>query len=138
MYTLVEKKINSRFCERTADNYENPAPGTVVDSGLIEYVPSTSQFDFYMIAHKATIATALPVHYFVAENSTQMGKDEIQTFTYHLCHNFFNFMGTTKVPAAVMYAEKIARYTHEYLYSKKIEAVQVPPNERLSLNLHYI
>jgi hypothetical protein len=91
-----------------------------------------------MIAHKATIATALPVHYFVAENSTQMGKDEIQTFTYHLCHNFFNFMGTTKVPAAVMYAEKIARYTHEYLYSKKIEAVQVPPNERLSLNLHYI
>lgn len=138
MYTLVEKKINSRFCERTVDNYENPAPGTVVDSGLNEYVPSTSQFDFYMIAHKATIATALPVHYFVAENSTQMGKDEIQTFTYHLCHNFFNFMGTTKVPAAVMYAEKIARYTHEYLYSKKIEAVQVPPNERLSLNLHYI
>ena len=71
MYTLVEKKINSRFCERTADNYENPAPGTVVDSGLIEYGPSTSQFDFYMIAHKATIATALPVHYFVADNSTQ-------------------------------------------------------------------
>ena len=76
-----------------------------------------------MIAHKATIATALPVHYFVADNSTKMSAHEIQTFTYHLCHNFFNFMGTTKVPAAVMYAEKIAKYTLEYLYSKKIEAV---------------
>ena len=47
-------------------------------------------------------------------------------------------MGTIKVPAAVMYAEKIARYTLEYLYSKKTEAVQVPPNERLALSLHYI
>ena len=70
MYSLVEKRVNSRFCEKTVDNYENPAPGTVVDSGLIEYVPTTTQFDFYMIAHRATIATALPVHYFVAENST--------------------------------------------------------------------
>lgn len=42
LYCLVEKKINSRFCEKTADNYENPAPGTVVDSGLNEYVPTTN------------------------------------------------------------------------------------------------
>ena len=71
-----------------------------------------------MIAHKATIATALPVHYFVASNDTKMNKELIETFTYHLCYNFFNFMGTIKVPAAVMYAHKIANYTHDILYSK--------------------
>ena len=135
---MVDKRISTRFCERTKDNYENPAPGTIVDSGLTESKGTEKSFDFYMIAHKATIATALPVHYFVAENSTKMKKEEIETFTYHLCYNFFNFMGSIKVPAAVMYAEKLARYTNEYLYSKKLEAVQVPPNENLCLNLHYI
>lgn len=91
-----------------------------------------------MIAHKATIATALPVHYYVASNKTNMNKDQIEQFTYSLCYNFFNFMGTIKVPAAVMYAHKIANYTHDILYSKDGKVASATPSDKLSTFLHYL
>jgi hypothetical protein len=73
LYCLVDKRINTRLVEKTNDaSYSNPAPGTVVDTGLVEHVPTNGSFDFYMVAHRATIATALPVHYFVVKNTTTM------------------------------------------------------------------
>jgi hypothetical protein len=82
-----------------------------------------------MIAHKATIATALPVHYFVVQNTTLMNQHQVEEFTYHLCYNYFNFMGSIKVPGAVMYAHKIANYAND---------LSILPNDALSGNLHYL
>ena len=82
-----------------------------------------------MVPHKATVATALPVHYNVVYNSTGFGKRDIETMTYHLCYNYFNFAGSIKVPSAVMYAQKVANYAHE---------ISKIPNDSLSLNLHYL
>jgi aubergine len=36
LYILVDKKINTRFVEKSNDQYLNPAPGTVVDTRLVE------------------------------------------------------------------------------------------------------
>ncbi len=69
-----------------------------------------------MIAHKGTIGTAAPVHYYVVSNKTKLSRDQIETFTYHLCYNYFNWGGSIKVPAAVMYAKKLANYTYEIMY----------------------
>ena len=60
----------------------NPAPGTVVDTCLTESTGIPNMYDFYLIPHKATIATALPVHYRVAYNTTKLDKKEVETFTY--------------------------------------------------------
>merc|ERR1719223_1548135 len=49
-----------------------------------------------MVAHRATVATALPVHYDVIKNTTTMNQKEVEQFTYHLCYNYFNFMGSIK------------------------------------------
>ena len=81
-----------------------------------------------MIAHRATIATALPVHYYVVSNRTAMSKEQVEAFTYHLCYNFFNFVGSIKVPAAVMYAHKIANYAQDIAI----------PSDDLALKLHYL
>lgn len=83
-----------------------------------------------MIPHKATVATAQPVHFKVVYNSTGLAKDKIELSTYHLTYNYFNFSGPIKVPNACMYAKKLA----EYAYDNKI----YKPNENLSLNLHYL
>ena len=82
-----------------------------------------------MIAHNATIATALPVHYFVVKNTTAMNQGEVEEFTYHLCYNYFNFMGSIKVPGAVMYAHKVANYAND---------LGILPSEGLAGNLHYL
>ena len=105
----------------------NVAPGTVVDSGLTEH--SNGSFDFYMVPHKATIATALPVHYHVVMNTVGINREQVEEFTYHMCYNYFNFMGSIKVPGSVMYAQKLANYAHE---------LRVNPSDALATRLHYL
>lgn len=61
----------------------NPAPGTLVDKGIVER-DGDKIFDFFMISNNnPKTATALPVHYSVAINTTDMTKTEIEEFTHH-------------------------------------------------------
>ena len=80
LYCLVDKKINTRLIEKKNNDYANPAPGTTVDQGLIENCPESKKgsFDFYMVAHRATVATALPVYYKVIVNTTVMKEREVE------------------------------------------------------------
>jgi len=131
LYIFVDKRINHRIFEKDGNNggeYFNPGPGTTLDAAFVEE-DGPRIFDFYMIPHKATVATALPVHYRVAYNTTDMDKNAIETTTFHLCYGYFNFAGGIKVPAAVMYAHKLAAYAHDN---------KVHPNDDLSNNLHYL
>lgn len=84
----------------------------MLDTGLVEK-QGEDLFDFYLIPHRATVATALPVHYKVCWNTSKMSKEQIETATFHMCYNYVNFTGSIKVPAACMYAQKIANYSHE-------------------------
>ena len=64
MYCFVDKRVTHRLFEKSPDGsgFLNPPPGTCVDTGLVESQGDTN-FDFFLIPHKATVATALPVHY---------------------------------------------------------------------------
>ena len=89
----------------------NPGNGTVIDSTVVE-VQGDTIFDFYMIPHKTTGATAKPVLYKSVYNTTGLTKDQIETSTYHLCYNYFNSAGPIKVPMVCMYAHKICTYAY--------------------------
>ena len=61
----------------------NPGKGTVVDSVIVEN-EGEQLFDFYMVSNdNPPMATALPVHYRVAMNTTEMSKKEIEEMVYH-------------------------------------------------------
>ncbi len=64
------------------------------------------------------MATAQPVHFNVVYNTTGLAKDKIETSTYHLCYNYFNFAGPIKVPAPCMYAQKIAKFAIDNAVSR--------------------
>jgi argonaute-like protein implicated in RNA metabolism and viral defense len=131
LYVFVNKEINTRFFEMQKDGITvlNPPAGTVVDSNLVELAEQAEQFDFYMIPHTASIATARPVHYIVAKNDCKFTKRAIEEFTYAMCYNYFNFGGSIKVPASVMYAHKVANYCYD---------LGIDPNDTLKNNLHYL
>lgn len=112
IYVFVDKRISTRFFAAEGQDIVNPAPGTVVDYGLVEET-NENMYDFYLIPHKATIATALPVHFRVEYNSTGWTKSQVETYTYWWCYNYFNYMGSIKVPASVMCAHKSANFAHE-------------------------
>ena len=126
----MNKETNTRFFEQSGKAVLNPPEGTVVDTDLIELNQGTNFFDFYMIPHHASIATARPVHYIVAKNDGSLPKRTIEQFTYSMCYNYFNFGGSIKVPASVMYAHKIANYCHE------LKTIALP--ESLQNNLHFL
>ena len=65
-----------------------------------------------------TSATALPVHYSVVTNTTDMSKTEIIEFTHHQCYNYYGFGGPIKTPACVKYSQKLAAYAHDNDFSK--------------------
>lgn len=81
LYIFVDKIINTRFFAQDGPHMINPAPGTVVDKCLVEET-LPNLWDFYLVPHKATIATALPVHFRVAYNSTGLDKESVETYTY--------------------------------------------------------
>jgi hypothetical protein len=59
-------------------------------------------------------ATAKPVLFKVVENTLQgVSKLNIETSTYHLCFNYYNFAGPIKVPLVCMYARKLCQYMTE-------------------------
>lgn len=129
LYVLVNKKVSTRLFEKVNGDVINPAPGTVVDTAIVEQ-SGEGNFDFYMIANdNPKTATALPVHYHVAMNTTGMNKEQIESMTYSQCYSYQGFGGPIKVPASVKYAEKLAQYAHD---------VQIQPNPKLSHKLHFL
>lgn len=122
--------------EKVNGNVINPAPGTLVDKGIVEK-DGDKIFDFFMISNNnPKTATALPVHYSVAINTTDMTKTEIEEFTHHQCYNYYGFGGPIKTPACVKYAQKLAAYTHDNGFSLKNKTTV--PNEALGNRLHYL
>jgi len=106
----------------------NPGSGTIVDTALVER-QGDNIYDFFLIPHKATVATAQPVLFKVVYNTSHLSKDQFETSTYHLCYNYFNFCGPIKVPMVCMYAHKICTYAQEN---------KVKPNNGLASYLHFL
>jgi aubergine-like protein len=128
VYCLVDRNIQHRLFSKPNGECLNPGPGTVVDTSLVEN-QGDKIYDFYLIPHKATVATAQPVLFRVAYNTSAITKDQFETSTYHLCYNYFNFAGPIKVPMVCMYAHKIATYAQEN---------KLMPNEGLAPFLHFL
>ena len=57
IYIFVNRNITHRLFYKDQAHVINPGPGTVLDMGLVEN-QGDQIFDFFLIPHKATVATA--------------------------------------------------------------------------------
>ena len=105
IFIVVKKRINTRFfAGARGNNYDNPPPGTIVD----RVVTRPEWYDFFMVAQSVRQGTTTPTHYNVLYDTIHMKGDHIQKLTYKLCHLYFNWPGTIRVPAPCQYAHKLA------------------------------
>ena len=75
---MINKKHLTRIFERNNGHVFNPAPGTLVNTAVVEN-DGDKQFDFFMVSNdNPKSACAQPVHYTVATNTTSMTKAEVQ------------------------------------------------------------
>lgn len=124
---VVQKRINTRiFLKNKQNELMNPGPGSVLD----HTVTRRNLADFFLISQHVNQGTVTPTHYIIIHDDIQLKVDHVQRLSYKLCHLYYNWAGTIRVPAPCQYAHKLA-----YLVGQHIG--KIPP-ESLYNRLYYL
>lgn len=121
-YVVVTKSINTRLFARG----HNPPPGTVVD----DIVTLPERYDFYLVSQSVRQGTVSPTSYNVVYSTIRLTPDQMQLLTYKMTHLYYNWSGTTRVPAVCQYAKKLATLVGSSLFQ--------PPQNSLEKKLYYL
>ncbi|XP_055386002.1 protein piwi-like [Condylostylus longicornis] len=121
-FMVVSKQINARFFL----NKRNPPPGTVID----DIVTLPERYDFYLVSQSVRQGTVSPTSYNILYDTSKLSADKLQILTYKMCHLYYNWAGTTRVPAVCLYAKKLATLVGQNLHQT--------PNNLLEKQLYYL
>ncbi|KAJ3612196.1 hypothetical protein NHX12_020472 [Muraenolepis orangiensis] len=100
---VVKKRVSSRFFAHMDRKVANPPPGTVIDTDA-----NPPGVDFYIVSQEVRIGSVSPTHYNVVYDTSGLKPDRMQRLTYKLCHVYYNWQGTIRVPVPCLYAHKLA------------------------------
>ncbi|KAG8224464.1 hypothetical protein J437_LFUL003187 [Ladona fulva] len=121
-FIIITKRINTRIF--TEDR--NPPSGTIVD----DVITLPHRYDFFLVSQSVRQGTVSPTSYNVLFDNVGLTPDRLQRLTYKLCHLYFNWSGTVRVPAPCQYAHKLA-----YLVG---QAINKTPNPDLDDLLYFL
>ncbi|XP_045478662.1 piwi-like protein Ago3 [Harmonia axyridis] len=110
-FVVVQKRTNTRIFLRNSQGYANPEPGTVLDHTITRKYHS----DFFLVPQNVRQGTVNPTHYIVLYDSCNFKPDHIQRLAFKLCHLYYNWSGTVRVPAPCQYAHKLAQLYGQYI-----------------------
>uniref|UniRef100_A0A914VYH8 Uncharacterized protein n=1 Tax=Plectus sambesii TaxID=2011161 RepID=A0A914VYH8_9BILA len=120
-FVIVTKRVNIRYFKQPnhpGGELLNPVPGTVVDS----VITRPERYDWYLVPQCVRQGTVTPVNYNVIEDTTGLSPDHHQRLAYKLCHLYYNWQGTIRVPAPCQYAQKLAFLVSQSLHESAKEA----------------
>ncbi|KAF1770856.1 hypothetical protein GCK72_002680 [Caenorhabditis remanei] len=121
-FIIVTKRVNMRILKQGASSNTaiNPDPGTVVDT----VVTRPERMDFYLVPQFVNQGTVTPVSYNIIYDDTGLGPDKQQQLAFKLCHLYYNWQGTVRVPAPCQYAHKLAFLTAQSLHGDSDEQLR--------------
>ncbi|XP_055323202.1 piwi-like protein Siwi [Sitodiplosis mosellana] len=125
-FVIVSKRINTKFFATSGQGTNNVPAGTVVD----DIVTLPERYDFFLVSQAVNQGTATPTNYNVIYDTFGLPPDKLQMMTFKMCHLYYNWSGTTRVPAVCQYAHKLAFLVGNFLH-------QAPANE-LSQYLYFL
>ncbi|KAM8887213.1 piwi-like protein 2 isoform 2-T2 [Spinachia spinachia] len=114
VFIVVQKRISTTLISWTPNSVRTPPPGTVLDHTLTH----KDWMDFYLLAHTSRQGCGLPTHYITLYNTANLSPDHLQRLTFKMCHMYWNWPGTIRVPAPCKYAHKLAFLSGQYLHSE--------------------
>jgi aubergine-like protein len=127
---VCHKRINTRIFSALnsegGGGLENPPPGTIVDHTITR----RNWYDFFLVSQHVRQGTVTPTHYVVIHDTANMKTDHVQQLTYKLCHLYYNWPGTIRVPAPCQYAHKLAQLVGQSIHR--------PPSEKLADRLYFL
>lgn len=126
-YVVVKKRVNARFfMQRGQAGLNNPPPGTIID----DVVTRPEWYDFFVVSQSVREGTVSPTHYNVVFDTSGLVPNNMQRLAYKLCHLYYNWPGTVRVPAPCLYAHKLA-----FLVGQSIHR---PPSPALCDKLYFL
>ncbi|KAK3090400.1 hypothetical protein FSP39_011581 [Pinctada imbricata] len=115
---IVQKRINTRIFSLGRD-YDNPAPGTVVDHTLTR----RDKYDFFLVSQHVRQGTVSPTHYICVHDTSSMKPDHMQRLSFKMTHLYYNWPGTVRVPAPCQYAHKLAYLVGQNIHKEPSAAL---------------
>ncbi|XP_053575387.1 piwi-like protein 2 [Bombina bombina] len=109
---VVQKRVITNIYATATGQFLTPTPGTILD----HTVTRPGRVDFYLLAHHVRQGCGIPTHYICVLNTTNLSPDHIQRLTFKLCHMYWNWPGTIRVPAPCKYAHKLAFLSGQFLH----------------------
>ncbi|XP_073445031.1 piwi-like protein 2 isoform X2 [Dendrobates tinctorius] len=109
---VVQKRISTNMYCCNVGEFVTPAPGTVLD----HTVTSREWVDFFLLSHHVRQGCGIPTHYVCVMNTPNLSPDHLQRLTFKLCHMYWNWPGTIRVPAPCKYAHKLAFLSGQFLH----------------------
>jgi len=117
VFVVVQKRNHCRIFSMQGNRVDNAQPGTVVD----KEITTAAQFDFYMCSHFGLKGTSRPTHYHVLCDDLALRSDDLQRFTFDLCHLYARCTKIVSSPAPTYYAHLAAYHAHYYMSNFKDE-----------------
>lgn len=114
VFIVVQKRINTVLYSLSANTFASAPPGTILDHTLT----NRKWVDFFLMAHTIRQGCGLPTHYISLYNTANLSPDHLQRLTFKMCHLYWNWPGTIRVPAPCKYAHKLAFLSGQYLHSE--------------------
>ena len=121
-FVVVTKRISARFF----NNDFNVPAGTVVD----DVVTLPERYDFFLVSQNVRQGTATPTNYNVIYDKIALSPDHLQILTQKLCHMYYNWSGTVRVPNVCQYAHKLSLLVGQYFHEE--------PNPLLAQKLYFL
>lgn len=104
VFIVVQKRNRCRIATSQGSSFGKVAPGTVVDCDITE----GNAYDFYLVPHFGLKGTPQPSHFHVLWDDAKLSPDELQNFTYQMCHTYARATKIVSRPAPVYYAHLAA------------------------------
>lgn len=87
-FVIVTKRVNARFFAKVGERqYENPMPGTVVDTT----VTREQRYDFYLVSQSVRQGTVAPTMYNIIRETINWKPHHHQQLAYKLTHLYYNW-----------------------------------------------
>lgn len=105
---VVQKRHHTRFFPGKSgiskDKNNNVPPGTIVD----QEITHPNENHFYLVSHAAIQGVARPAKYCILLDESNFSIDDIQNFTYNLCHLYPRCNRSVSYPAPTYLAHLAA------------------------------
>uniref|UniRef100_A0A8C0UE73 Piwi-like protein 2 n=1 Tax=Cyanistes caeruleus TaxID=156563 RepID=A0A8C0UE73_CYACU len=123
---VVQKQLSTNFYCLAGEEFVSPPLGTVIDHS----VTSSGWQDFFLLAHHSRQGCSVPTRYICMWNTANLSSEHLQRLTFKLCHLYWNWPGTVRVPAPCKYAHKLAFLVGQVLHHE--------PSAHLSEQLFFL